>query len=250
MMMTCGPRIACGTYGVIYKANISEQPVAVKEICLRRHSSVFENETFFAFKTKGMKHTIHAIKSFVQGSSGFLVMEYCDTDLMKLCNKLEYLTEEQVIPIFYQICKATQELHSAGIAHLDLKLENILLSQGNVKLCDFGSAAVIDSDGQVLIKERTGSPVYVAPEIKGRKRVTGKKCDIWSLGIILHLLLTGCFPSTQKVVYLSPAELTFEYTSGLSAPARNLLKSLLEFDATKRPTIESVLEHLWLSYSE
>lgn len=95
-----------------------------------------------------------------------------------------------------QILEAVNALHELNICHRDLKLENFLFeTEGDdslLKLIDFGYSRRFEMGQEVKLRALVGSPIYVAPEvIKGSY---GLKCDVWSIGIVLHLLLCGIPP--------------------------------------------------------
>ena len=81
-------------------------------------------------------------------------------------------------------------MHGKKIVHRDLKPENLMLEKENhwdLKVIDFGLSRVFNKDKKM--NQRLGTPYYVAPEVL--KKRYDEKCDIWSIGIILHILLTG-----------------------------------------------------------
>lgn len=85
---------------------------------------------------------------------------------------------------------AVNYLHGKKIVHRDLKPENLMLEKENhwdLKVIDFGLSRVFNKDKKM--NQRLGTPYYVAPEVLKKKY--DEKCDIWSIGIILHILLTG-----------------------------------------------------------
>lgn len=84
-------------------------------------------------------------------------------------------------------------LHGLNICHRDLKLENILIDErNNVKLIDFGFSVCSSPDQKLKIF--CGTPSYMAPEIVQKKDYSGFATDIWSLGILLYVMLTGNYP--------------------------------------------------------
>jgi serine/threonine-protein kinase len=104
-----------------------------------------------------------------------------------------------------QACEALAEAHASGIVHRDLKPGNLFLAKtpdgsSCVKLIDFGISKVqlpdIDGEegGMTSTADVMGSPLYMAPEQMRRARDVDARADIWSLGIILHALLTGKLP--------------------------------------------------------
>ena len=88
-------------------------------------------------------------------------------------------------------------MHSQLICHRDLKLENILVSdKQRVKIIDFGFSIRTPED--VMLKICCGTSSYMAPEIVRKTDYSGFKADIWALGVVLYVLLTGRFPFKAK----------------------------------------------------
>eukprot|EP00466_Bigelowiella_natans_P015078 jgi/Bigna1/85135/estExt_fgenesh1_pg.C_20274 len=114
--------------------------------------------------------------------------------------------EKSVRTVFRQIACGVQHMHQHHVAHLDLSLENILLSQcprtNNVvaKICDFGMARQIGANGPSSILDgtdyRPGKEMYMAPEIYRKEKYCPKSADVYSLGVMLFILLTGQPPYT------------------------------------------------------
>lgn len=100
------------------------------------------------------------------------------------------LTERTVRTIFAQILQGVVYIHGKGLAHRDLKLENILLDENfRVKIADFGTSKLVDRYGK--LQTYIGTPGYMAPEIqKGGHRYKGYNADMFSLGCILFMLCT------------------------------------------------------------
>ena len=104
--------------------------------------------------------------------------------------------EEDSAYIIRQLLSAITYCHSRGVVHRDLKPENILIDSVtrsgkiNIKVIDFGAALFIPPDAH--ISEMLGTPYYIAPEVLLGKY--DEKCDIWSIGVILYILLSGTAP--------------------------------------------------------
>lgn len=117
-------------------------------------------------------------------------MEHADggdlqTKIKKVKEENSYLTEDQVLNYFTQICLAIKHLHDRKILHRDLKSQNIFLTKsGIVKLGDFGIAKVL-SHTKENVQTIVGTPYYLSPEIVENKPYNYKS-DIWSLGILLY----------------------------------------------------------------
>ena len=111
------------------------------------------------------------------------------------------LTEDEARPYFTQLMTAVAYMHSQGVAHRDLKLENVLLEQDQCKVCDFGLAHVYDPDPAqpgafkvTALREVCGSKSYCAPEVLEGRGYDGFPTDVWSCGICLFAMLAGFFP--------------------------------------------------------
>eukprot|EP01012_Entosiphon_sulcatum_P008187 TRINITY_DN14351_c1_g1_i1.p1 TRINITY_DN14351_c1_g1~~TRINITY_DN14351_c1_g1_i1.p1 ORF type:complete len:456 (-),score=68.29 TRINITY_DN14351_c1_g1_i1:19-1344(-) len=172
-----------------------------------------------------------------------------------------YLTELQARIVFRQLCDAVAHLHGRGIAHRDLKPENILLARpndlGSIKLSDFGLAQVADS---FSMKTMCGSPMYVAPEVLDRTGLAQgytKAVDLWSMGVILHVMLCGRPPFPKKggkvagcVDYSVVPPMQVHPWPEVSDEAKSLVRGLLVVDPSKRLDIAQVLRHPWLAQSD
>lgn len=127
----------------------------------------------------------------------YLVMEYCSGGhlLQKLCERKEALSEKEAAKILKDLLDACMHFHDISLVHRDIKPENIMFDcHDHIKLIDFGLAT---HTNKVSEREHiAGSPYYIAPEcLEGRYEPS---CDIWSLGVLLYLLVTGNLPFVGK----------------------------------------------------
>lgn len=102
------------------------------------------------------------------------------------------LGENETKIIIQQILKTIKYIHGKGIMHRDLKPENIMINPKtkHIKLVDFGLSSYFEDF--MNLHTRVGTPYYVAPEVLNGDY--NKQVDIWSIGIIAYILLTGCPP--------------------------------------------------------
>ena len=163
-------------------------------------------------------------------------------------------TEDSARMIIRQLLSAVFYFHSKGIVHRDLKPENILLDTKDdgdldIKLIDFGTANYWNSKNNLSLN--IGTPYYIAPEII-TKRYTNK-CDLWSCGVIMFVLLTGVPPFTGKdeqeilkKVATEQIKLDTSEWMDISAEAKDLLSHLLERNPDNRLSAENALQHPWI----
>ena len=123
-------------------------------------------------------------------------MERMDEDLFDKVGKTKSYTEEECKEVVKNILVALDCIHSKGYAHLDLKLENVMLkpnSMTDVRLIDFGFAKKIGNSAYEIVVNpysiAFGSPGYLSPEMKDYRRGNGKS-DIWALGCIVYEIFT------------------------------------------------------------
>jgi len=122
-----------------------------------------------------------------KGVDLLILMELFDSNIEKLIKDKNYIfTEDEIINIGISMCGALEAIHEAGIIHRDIKPENILISSaGDYKLADFGIAKKSFS---AITSSSRGTPIYAAPEVIRMERID-HKCDIYSLGLMMYVLL-------------------------------------------------------------
>lgn len=194
-----------------------------------------------------------------------LIMELCEGKslyhLIKKSNESKEpgLPEDVVHKIFLQLAEAVAYMHSHSIVHRDLKLENILINpQGEVKIIDFGFAVKCKQGDK--LSSYCGTPHYMDPDLVKKHPYSGQGADVWALGVILYILLTGKLPffaefeadlfrKIQGAKYQYPRN----YRQGsqnvqntLSIGVKNVVKRILEPDVNTRPTARQILADPWL----
>ena len=183
----------------------------------------------------------------------YLITEYCPGgslyDLI-ISNKGPF-TEIQASYIMHQLLSVVNYCHKMKIIHRDIKPENILISKNEngfpiIKLCDFGiSLRFHHGDEQ---NKLVGSIYYIAPEVFKKKY--NSKCDIWSCGVIMYILLTGILPFKGKdKISTSKKILNGVYEKSLlnkrCYACIDLIDKLLEKDRDKRIRADMALNHKW-----
>lgn len=181
----------------------------------------------------------------------YLLMDYHEEgDLLKHMKQKVKLPENNICQIIQQILVSIAYLHKQKIAHRDLKPENILISTRrgiSIKLIDFDTAASFE---EKFLTGAHGTYHYMAPETVNQQY--DEKCDIWSCGIIMYVLLTGKknLPGlTDKQDPNKLQRIKFDFNSPIwakiSKNAVDLLKAMLQRDPNKRISAENALKHTW-----
>jgi serine/threonine protein kinase len=223
-------------------------------------SSTFQAE---AAILQGMEHPyiVKLLDVYVSNRAVYLVMELLHGgDLFdRIVDKGKY-SEVQGRRIMRRLLSAICYLHEErNIVHRDLKPENILCvnheNDIEVKLTDFGLAKAINGDEDGL-KTFCGTPQYFAPEVLRRRHTVagrgryGKQADMWSLGVILYVLLSGTPPfdvgQGYDVVVDVKIEFPEEHWAGVSEKARDLVTKMLVTDPRKRVSVLQACKHEWI----
>lgn len=181
-------------------------------------------------------------------------MELCEGgELFDSIVEAGNFSEKKAATIFRKMVEVVNHCHELGVMHRDLKPENFLLTSkgldGELKLTDFG-LGVFFKPGE-RFRDLVGSPYYVAPEVL-RKNYS-HEADMWSLGVILYILLSGLPPfwgDTEdqifKMVLRGHVDFKTDPWPRISDAAKDCVKRLLEQDPTKRANAAQVLKHDWL----
>lgn len=177
--------------------------------------------------------------------------------------ELQHYSEKEARDLVAIFLQTLDFLHSNGIVHRDLKPENLLLATKNddhhIKIADFGFAKHISQRLDTVC----GTPDYIAPEVcslmgtpKKERVCYTEKCDIWSAGVIVYILVAGYPPfydDNQKKLFAKIKKGRFEfheeYWGGVSEEAKDLITRMLTVDPALRPTAAQLLEHPWLQSS-
>nr|XP_056717065.1 myosin light chain kinase, smooth muscle isoform X2 [Euleptes europaea] len=163
------------------------------------------------------------------------------------------LTERECIKYMKQISEGVQYIHKQGIVHLDLKPENIMCvnkTGTKIKLIDFGLARRLESAGS--LKVLFGTPEFVAPEVINYEPI-GHATDMWSIGVICYILVSGLSPfmgdnDNETLANVTSATWDFddEAFDEISDDAKDFISNLLKKDMKDRLDCTRCLQHPWL----
>lgn len=179
-------------------------------------------------------------------------------ELQMILDRDEVPEERQVARLLKQILDGIAFLHSFNVAHLDIKPQNLVLTgefpDCDVKLCDFGISRYISHGAD--IREILGTPDYVAPEVLNYEPIS-LATDMWSVGVLLYVLLTGCSPfggDTKQETFCNISRCRLDFPDDLfedvSEEARDLMRKLMVKDPNERLTVTECLQHPWFNMFE
>lgn len=241
---------------------ISKQ-VAIKLIRRDTIPKNSEKEVKIYREINALKHLTHPnivkLEEVLQNSKYIgIVLEYASGgEFYKYIQKKRRLKEGVACRLFAQLISGVHYMHSKGLVHRDLKLENLLLDKHeNLVITDFGFVNEFFAHSE-LMKTSCGSPCYAAPElVVSSKPYEARKADIWSCGVILYAMLAGYLPwdddsknpdgndIAKLYHYITRTALKFpEYITPLP---RDLLRRILYSDPKKRISIRSIQKHEWV----
>ena len=182
----------------------------------------------------------------------FLIQEYISgKELLHFIEKKDNLSEKDICKLYQQIISGIEYVHEMGIAHRDLKLENILLNyKKDIKIIDFGLSNLYDRNVDELLHSSCGSPCYAAPEMIKGIEYRGINTDIWSSGIILYLMLCKSFPFNDKnnsKLYQKILAGKFSLPNNLSNEAKDIITNLLKVNPQERIKLNEIKNHPWFN---
>ena len=250
---------------MIRRVNLTpnEDKAVFDEVAILKKLSLLQYHAGSSLSMDGQ--TIRLIDFFVSSTAFFIVTEYMDSgDMQDLLERRGRFLEEDVRQIIFSLLQAMLFVHKNGVAHRDLKPENLLISsrasfhpgskQGIlsryiIKIADFGLAAQVSQPRSLIT--RCGTPMYVAPEVL-RSFPYDQSCDMWSLGVIVYLFISGCHPfmdSRKKGLYRKilsgKVVLDGDGWDTISPEAKHFISSCLTVNPRGRISAQEALHHPW-----
>jgi calcium-dependent protein kinase len=191
----------------------------------------------------------------------YIINELCTGgELFDKIVQVKYFSEAVACHIMRQLLSAVAYCHEKGVIHRDLKPENILIEKSeeknkdffHIKVIDFGTCEILQ---KTKLTEQIGTSFYIAPEIL--KSGYNEKCDLWSCGVILYILLCGSPPfygKNEKEIFSKVLDGNYSFNqkiwSKISKEAKNLVEKLLELNPSKRLSAKEALNHKWFKINK
>uniref|UniRef100_A0A5B6ZFU8 Protein kinase domain-containing protein n=1 Tax=Davidia involucrata TaxID=16924 RepID=A0A5B6ZFU8_DAVIN len=252
--------IGRGRFGVVHRCYSPEsgESFAVKSIDKRLISDDSVDRQCLYNEVKVMNlltanpNVVQIFNVYEDDTHLHIVLELCNSSdlFQRVTNRV--FSESEAVTVMVPLMEAIAYCHSRGVAHRDIKPDNILFDEWNrLKLADFGSAECF-REGE-LMSGIVGTPYYVAPEVVAGREYN-EKVDVWSAGVILYIMLAGIPPfygdsATEIFEAVLRANLRFppRVFHSVSPVAKDLLRRMLCKDVSKRFTAEQVLRHPWMT---
>ena len=254
--------IKSGGYGQVF---LSKHVYTKKEYAIKQIDTTdFSNEDLYNISREHLilrsmlhKNVIRCYDSFAHNNKFYTVMDYAEGgELTYLLKDKGTLTEDEAKKIFKQIYEAVCFIHSQNIIHRDLKPNNILFldkERTQIVIIDFGISGMANGNQREKIKAGTTS--FLPPEMaSGEEYSSNPKLDIWAMGIILYLMVEGCYPFDGKntkeiIISILRGKLEFNKKIKISTPLKNLIGGMLEKNYRFRIDDNSELFKKWFDYT-
>eukprot|EP01138_Halocafeteria_seosinensis_P008705 gb/GECG01008898.1/.p1 GENE.gb/GECG01008898.1/~~gb/GECG01008898.1/.p1 ORF type:complete len:658 (+),score=55.78 gb/GECG01008898.1/:1-1974(+) len=256
--------IGKGRFGTIFKGvnKVTGQEVALKRIDLTATQTEYVLAELQCLVSRHASF-VRLIELYEEGNYLWMVMELMRTELLSELMDKGPFSEPRARNLMIVVTRGLRFLHQNLYVHRDLKPENILIGFNNeFKLADFGLARQLKAyqDGSVESLSGTcGTWAYNAPEMRGRGETYGRSADIWALGVILFIVLSGyhAFDPEGKgqKERIIDAVLRNQWSFGdkcwrrVSSDAKDLIGWMLARNPADRPSPSEVLSHPWFAIS-
>ena len=254
--------IKSGGYGQVF---LSKHVYTNKEYAIKQIDTTdFSNEDLYNISREHLilrsmihKNVIRCHDSFAHDNKFYTVMDFAEGgELTYLLKEKGTLSEDEAKKIFKQIYEAVCYIHSQNIIHRDLKPNNILFldkERTQIVIIDFGISGMANGNQREKIKAGTTS--FLPPEVvSGEEFSSNQKLDIWAMGIILYLMVEGCYPfdgkNTKEIIMsILRGKLEFDKKIKISNPLKTLIGGMLEKNYRFRIDDDSDLFNKWFDYT-
>ena len=260
-----GDQLGAGTLSTVTAATHiqSNKSYAIK--CVRREDLHHSDAVALQDEISALKalaecpYIVKFYDVFDEVDNTFLVLERMEGgDLIDRIIEKAHYTESDAREVCKQLLLGVEFCHSKRIANRNLKPENLLLvskeSDTDVKINDFGYAKKVLYPNS--LRTQCGTEGYVAPEILEHRPAYDVKCDMWSLGVIIYIVLGGYRPfrgtpdEVMKQIRYGNYEFHPKYWNHVSSDAKDLVRRMLTVDTETRISATDALQHRWIAADE
>ena len=239
-------RLGSGGFGEVFLARnmTNHQTSVAKKIPLKQH---VHTEVQIMLNLKH-PHIIQLLDYYTLCKHLYIILEYLpgSIDLFDYIDQQGFLSESRARVIFSQLLQATSYLHhTANVAHLDIKPENIILKPetGLTKLIDFGAATQLTGEKSTISTTKfCGTRQYAAPEILFTKQFDPILADMWACGVTLYKMVTGHLPFQSSKDYQHPVK----YSKTLSRGCVEVISALLQSTDKRARRVFDLFQAEWL----
>lgn len=245
-------KIGKGGFGSVYLAlELNDnRPTAIKCVWKNHFSDKKLKQKLITeieiHKSLSHPHIIDFLSFFQDSNYVYFALEFCSGgNVLELLKKDPPFSELKAAEIARQIIEALVYLHSRGIVHHDIKLQNFLIDEGGtVKLCDFGLSVKLYS--KELKHSISGTPGYIAPEVLFTKNMPTPAIDVWSIGVAVFLMVTGKQPfqtKDKKETFARIKHVNYAWPPKpvVSETVKSFVTACLRKDPEERPTAANLL---------
>eukprot|EP01083_Nonionella_stella_P079797 219068_1 len=253
---TLGSGVSCSVY--VGKMKSTNVKYAVKEMVRddEFNPKSFRQEVDFLTSLSPHNNILKYYATYTTPKYLYIITELCTGGaLFDRIRKLKHFSEKQAADLLITMIKSIKHCHSKHIVHRDLKPENIVYDtpgdNANIVIIDFGDAARVEDHD--IYSEFVGTIYYLPPEItRHRHGWELKKSDMWTIGVIAYVLVTGkppFFGRDNKTILKKIMQGKFSWPSDvkLSRSCKNFIRSLLQLDCHKRLGPSQALKHPFLT---
>lgn len=256
-----GFKLGEGNYAKVYQAIDSETAavVAIKSIPKAKLLNSSQGASILVNEVNCMRRLDHPNilkfeRLYEEDDCVHIVMEYVQGgDLFGKVISAGHFSERYSAVLARKMLSALAYMHENNIIHRDLKLENILMTSldedADIRLADFGFAAEMTPENLSVF---CGSPGYVAPEILN-KRIYDGKADVFSLGVIAFIMLSGSSPffgrNVEETIEMNrrgKSEFDPQHWASVSEDAKDFVRMTIDRDPVHRLTAAEALKHPWI----
>lgn len=257
---TLGKQLGTGAFGAVRLAvhKATKQTRAVKILKKTKENVQTILDEIHVLSTLSHPNIMQIFEVFEDTTNYYIVSERCKGgELFDVISEKGNFTEKDAATVMKQLLSGVCYSHQNHIVHRDLKPENILMDNKSndlsIKIIDWGCAQTIKKDEK--LHSADGTAYYVAPEVL--RGDYDEKCDVWSCGVIMYILLCGYPPfngDNDDEIYEAVLQGEFEFPDAewdnVSKEAKDLIKKMLTLDTKKRVSALEAMSDKWFNMNK